>query len=79
MDPNRDNNILSEQLRAQMLGSLRRAHAALVITMDKDGRISTSYFNLTTVERRGLIEILQDTAPHFYPVSEEDDDDGDAS
>lgn len=75
MDPS-DNNVLNERLRAEILGSVRRAHAALVITMDKDGRIVASYFNLTTVERRGLIEILQDTAPHFYPAGEEDRDDG---
>lgn len=68
----KDQNILNEMQRFEMLGQLRRARSAVLVTVEMDGTLTASYFNLTPVERRGMIEIMGDTAPHFFSDKEDD-------
>ncbi|MCP4897738.1 MAG: hypothetical protein GY906_12265 [bacterium] len=63
-----------EQQRAEMLGMLRHAHCALLIVVSDDGQLRSAYLNLNPIERRGILELLHDTAPRFDAVDEEPDD-----
>lgn len=69
-----------EQQRARMQDMLRNSEAALMIALDKEGNLYTAYVNLNWIERRGMIELLHDTAPRFEPenvdTSDADDDEG---
>lgn len=74
-----DRQIELEQQRARMQDLLRNAEAALMISLNKEGELITSYINLNWIERRGMIELLHDSAPRFEPegvdTSDVDEDD----
>ena len=62
-----------EQQRAYMQRLLRDANMALMVSIDQEGQLMTSYMNMNNIERRGLIDLLQDTKP--APMWTVDDDD----
>jgi hypothetical protein len=69
--------IMIEEQRAYMQQILRGCKASIIIAVNEDSELVSAYMNLTSMERRGMIELLHDTAPRFFPVGEMDEDDAD--
>lgn len=70
-----DRQINIEEQRARMQDILRNCNASIIIALDGDNHLVTAYMNLNPIERRGLIELLGDTAPGFVAMLDDDDDD----
>ena len=66
-----------EEQRAYMQDILRNCKASIIIALDGEGELTSAYMNLNPIERRGLIELMRDTAPRFFPVEDFEDDDED--
>jgi len=64
-----------EEQRARMQDTLRNCSCAIMIALNGKGELMVSYMNMDPVQRRGLIELLTDTKPRFWPVDEDDDED----
>lgn len=75
-DPS-DRAIDIEMQRSYMQQILRDCRASIIIAVDPDGEMVSAFMNLNSIERRGLIELLHDTAPTFVSYEEEDPDEGD--
>lgn len=63
-----------EQQRAYLQQILRGSKQALIIAVDENGELVSGYMNMNPIERRGIIELLGDTAPTFLPFFEDGDD-----
>lgn len=73
-DPN-DRAIDIELQRSYMQQILRGCRASIIIAVDEKGEMVSAFMNLNSIERRGLIELLGDTAPSFIAYEEEGDPD----
>lgn len=67
-----DAQIEKEMQRSEMLELLRSCHSAVIIAVDPEEGLVHAYMNLSPIERRGMAELMRDTAPRFYPHLDEE-------
>lgn len=72
-----DRQIDIEQQRAVMQRLLRDCESGIFVGFDSDGDLSLAFMNLSPIERRGLVDLLTDTKPRFFPIQGMEDDDDD--
>lgn len=69
-----DKRVDIEEDRAVAQEALRVAKKALIVTVDEDGGGCVRHFNLTSIEHRGLVELLRDTSPEFTLEADDEDE-----
>lgn len=67
-----DSQIEKEMQRSEMLELLREANSAVIICVHPVDGLVHAFMNLNPVERRGMAELMRDTAPKFYPAHDDD-------
>jgi hypothetical protein len=76
-DPAGERFIDIEMQRSYMQQIIRDCNSSIIIAIDTKGEMVSAFMNLNPIERRGMIELLGDTAPSFFAIEEEGDDDAD--
>ena len=74
MTDDMDRQIDIELQRSQMQEALRDCQSAVMLTVTSKGELLHTYMNVTDIERRGMVELMGDTAPQFFPIEDEDND-----
>ena len=73
MDADRQIDIEQQRARIQMI--VRDCDSGIFVGFDSDGELTLAYMNMSPIEWRGLIDLLNDTKPRFFQYLDEDDDD----